>query len=80
VRFEEQDICCGSAGIYNLVEPDAAQALGDRKIALIDAVQPDVVATANPGCTLQMAAAARRRGRTLTIRHPIELVDASIRG
>jgi glycolate oxidase iron-sulfur subunit len=80
VPFAEQDICCGSAGIYNLVEPDAAQALGDRKVAHIDASQPDVVATANPGCTLQMAAAARRRGRNLTIRHPIELLDASIRG
>jgi glycolate oxidase iron-sulfur subunit len=80
VPFAEQEICCGSAGIYNLVEPDAAQALGDRKVAHIDAAQPDVVATANPGCTLQMTAAARRQGRTLTIRHPIELVDASIRG
>jgi glycolate oxidase iron-sulfur subunit len=80
VPFAEQDICCGSAGIYNLVEPDAAQALGDRKVAHIDASQPDVVATANPGCTLQMAAAARRQGRALTIRHPIELLDASIRG
>jgi glycolate oxidase iron-sulfur subunit len=80
VSFAEQDICCGSAGIYNLVEPGAARALGDRKIAHVAAVQPDVVATANPGCTLQMAAAARRQGRPLTIRHPIELVAASIRG
>ena len=80
VPFAEQDICCGSAGIYNLVEPDAAAALGDRKVAHIDAVQPDVVATANPGCTLQMAAAARRQGRALVIRHPIELVAALIRG
>ncbi len=80
VPFAEQDICCGSAGIYNLVEPDAAQALGDRKVAHIDASRPDVVATANPGCTLQMSAAARRQGRALTIRHPIELLDASIRG
>jgi glycolate oxidase iron-sulfur subunit len=78
VPFAEQDICCGSAGIYNLVEPDAAAALGRRKVAHIDAVQPDVVATANPGCTLQMAAAARRQGRTLVIRHPIELLAASI--
>jgi glycolate oxidase iron-sulfur subunit len=78
VPFAEQDVCCGSAGIYNLVEPDAARALGDRKIAHVDAAQPDVVATANPGCTLQMAAAARRCGRSLTIRHPIELVAASI--
>jgi glycolate oxidase iron-sulfur subunit len=80
VPFAEQDICCGSAGIYNLVEPETARELGDRKVARIVATQPDIVATANPGCTLQMAAAARRAGRTLTIYHPIEILDASIRG
>jgi len=80
VPFAEADLCCGSAGIYNLVEPDAARVLGDRKVAHIAEAQPDVVVTANPGCTLQMAAAARRSGRTLVIRHPIELVDESIRG
>jgi glycolate oxidase iron-sulfur subunit len=80
IPFAEQEICCGSAGIYNLVEPDAAGQLGDRKVGHIDAVQPDVIATANPGCTLQMAAAARRRGRRWPILHPIELLDASIRG
>jgi glycolate dehydrogenase iron-sulfur subunit len=79
VPFAEPEICCGSAGIYNLVEPEAARALGDRKVAHLAAAQPDVVVTANPGCTLQMAAAARRQGRTLTIRHPIELLDAAIR-
>jgi glycolate oxidase iron-sulfur subunit len=76
----EQDICCGSAGIYNLVEPAPARELGDRKVAHIAVTAPDVVATGNPGCTLQMAAAARRAGRTLVIRHPIEILDASIRG
>ena len=60
--FAEQEICCGSAGIYNLVEPDAARELGDRKAGHIDAVNPDVIATANPGCTLQMRAAAARLG------------------
>jgi glycolate oxidase iron-sulfur subunit len=80
LAFAEQDICCGSAGIYNLVEPEPAGQLGDRKVGHIDAVQPDIVATANPGCTLQMAAAARRRGRGWPILHPIEILDASIRG
>ena len=80
IPFAEQEICCGSAGIYNLVEPEAAGQLGDRKVGHIDAVQPDVIATGNPGCTLQMAAAARRRGRRWPIFHPIELLDASIRG
>jgi glycolate oxidase iron-sulfur subunit len=78
--FPEQDICCGSAGIYNLVEPEAARELGDRKVGHIDATRPDIVATANPGCTLQMAAAAARRGHSWPIRHPIEILDASIRG
>ena len=78
--FAEQDICCGSAGIFNLVEPDTARQLGDRKVAFIDATQPDLVATANPGCTLQMSVAAARLGRSWPIRHPIEILDASIRG
>jgi glycolate oxidase iron-sulfur subunit len=76
----EQEICCGSAGIYNLVEPDAARQLGDRKAGHIDAVEPDLIATANPGCMLQMAAASARLGRSWPIRHPIEILDASIRG
>ncbi len=78
--FAEQEICCGSAGIYNLVEPGAAQQLGDRKAGHLAAVQPDVVATANPGCMLQMAAGAARRGEAWPVLHPIELLDASIRG
>jgi glycolate oxidase iron-sulfur subunit len=78
--FAEQEICCGSAGIYNLVEPDAARQLGDRKAGHIAAVRPDVVATANPGCMLQMAAGAARRADTWPVLHPIELLDASIRG
>jgi glycolate oxidase iron-sulfur subunit len=76
----DQDICCGSAGIYNLVEPGTARDLGDRKAAFIDAAQPDLLATANPGCMLQLAAAAARKGRSWPIRHPIEILDASIRG
>ncbi len=78
--FAEQEICCGSAGIYNMVEPEPAAQLGDRKVGCIEAVDPDVVSTANPGCTLQMTAAARRRGKDWPILHPIEILDASIRG
>jgi glycolate oxidase iron-sulfur subunit len=78
--FAEQDICCGSAGIYNLVEPGAARELGDRKAGHIDAVGPDLIATGNPGCMLQLATASVRIGRAWPIRHPIEILDASIRG
>ncbi len=77
--FAEQDICCGSAGIYNLVEPETARSLGDRKVGHVAAVAPDVVATGNPGCILQMASAARRAGKTFQVLHPIELLDASVR-
>jgi glycolate oxidase iron-sulfur subunit len=76
----EQDICCGSAGIYNLVEPDAAADLGARKVRNIAALAPDVVATANPGCMMQIAAAAGQAGHSWRVMHPVELIDASIRG
>jgi glycolate oxidase iron-sulfur subunit len=80
VPFAEPDMCCGSAGIYNLVQPDAARDLGMRKVQHLAAAAPDVVASANPGCTLQIAASATALGRAFSVLHPIELVDASIRG
>jgi len=76
----EQELCCGSAGIYNIVQPEAARALGDRKAANVLATEPDVYASANPGCLVQLTAAFRRAGASLPAFHPIELVDASIRG
>jgi glycolate oxidase iron-sulfur subunit len=80
VEPAEQELCCGSAGIYNLVQPEAARALGDRKAAKVLDVAPDVYTSANPGCLLQVSAALRRAGRPITAAHPIELLDASIRG
>jgi glycolate oxidase iron-sulfur subunit len=80
LTLPEADICCGSAGIYNLVEPDTAEQLGARKARLIDSVKPDLVATANPGCTIQLRAASSRLGRAWPIRHPIEILDAALRG
>jgi glycolate oxidase iron-sulfur subunit len=76
----EQEICCGSAGIYNIVEPHAAQELGDRKAGHVLATEPDAYASGNPGCLVQVTAALRRAGRPTPAFHPIELVDASIRG
>ena len=73
----EAELCCGSAGIYNLVMPEAGEELGRRKIANIVSVAPDAVATANPGCLLQIR---RYLPQELPMFHPIELVDASIRG
>ena len=77
---EEQEICCGSAGIYNIVEPHAAQELGDRKAGHVLATEPNAYASGNPGCLVQVTAALRRAGRPIPAFHPIELVDASIRG
>jgi glycolate oxidase iron-sulfur subunit len=80
VEPAEQDLCCGSAGIYNLVQPEAARELGDRKAANVLATGAAAYAAANPGCLVQVSAALRRAGHPLPTLHPIELVDASIRG
>jgi glycolate oxidase iron-sulfur subunit len=75
VPLAEADICCGSAGLFNLVEPEMATALGQRKAAHITDAQPDIVVTSNPGCLLQMRAAMRTAARRPEIIHLIELVD-----
>jgi glycolate oxidase iron-sulfur subunit len=72
------EICCGSAGIYNLVQPEAAAELGARKAANLVATGADAVAAGNPGCALQIA--AHLDGRELPIFHPMTLLDHSIRG
>jgi glycolate oxidase iron-sulfur subunit len=76
----EPEICCGSAGIYNLVQPATAAQLGQRKVRNLAALTPDIIATGNPGCTLQIAAAARDLGWRWPVLHPVELLDASFRG
>jgi glycolate oxidase iron-sulfur subunit len=80
VEPAEQDLCCGSAGVYNVTQPDAARELGDRKASHVLATGPDAYASANPGCLVQVAQALGRAGRPLPAFHPVELLDASIRG
>jgi glycolate oxidase iron-sulfur subunit len=77
---DEQAICCGSAGIYNLTQPEAARELGERKAANVAATGADAYASANPGCLVQVSTHLRRAGRALPTLHPVELLDASIRG
>jgi glycolate oxidase iron-sulfur subunit len=79
-EIPEAAICCGSAGIYNLVQPDAANALGDRKAQLITPLNAEVVATGNPGCLLQLQSSLARQGQVTPVVHTIQLIDASIRG
>ena len=80
LEIPEAAVCCGSAGIYNLVQPEAAAELGDRKVSHVAEVNPDMVVSANPGCLLQLQSALARAGRKVPVHHGIELVDASIRG
>ena len=80
VEPSEQDICCGSAGIYNVVQPDAARELGERKARNVLATGAQVLASGNPGCLVQLATTLQRLESPLPAVHPIELVDASIRG
>jgi glycolate oxidase iron-sulfur subunit len=70
--------CCGSAGIYNLMEPASADEIGRRKAERVAATKADLLASANPGCTLQIRRALLRRGIVLPSLHPIEILDASI--
>jgi glycolate oxidase iron-sulfur subunit len=83
LEIPETAICCGSAGIYNLVEPKTANELADRKARLIaeesEGGPPDAVATGNVGCLLQLRAALERQGRRIPVLHTVQFLDASIR-
>ncbi|MGF1648782.1 MAG: (Fe-S)-binding protein [Kineosporiaceae bacterium] len=76
----DAEICCGSAGIYNVLHPGAAGELGDRKATGILATGADTVVTANPGCLLQIRSALERADHPLRLVHTVEVLDASIRG
>jgi glycolate oxidase iron-sulfur subunit len=80
VEVEEANLCCGSAGVYNLLNPEPASQLGDRKVEKLLATKAEAVISANPGCLLQLTSGLRRRGlRSIPTFHMIELLDASIR-
>jgi glycolate oxidase iron-sulfur subunit len=74
------ELCCGSAGIYNLTHPDAAAELGRRKAEHLLATGAQAIAAANPGCTLQIQAHLRKLSRPLPVHHPMELLHRSIQG
>ncbi len=80
VEPAEWEICCGSAGIYNLLQPEAGRDLGRRKAENLLQTGAEAIVSGNPGCTLQIAAHLREQGRPLPIHHPVELLDRSIRG
>jgi glycolate oxidase iron-sulfur subunit len=78
VEIEDKGRCCGSAGTYNLFEPEMAAELGLLKSVSIEATGASVVAAGNPGCLLQIDAALRQTGSVVRSRHTIELLDASL--
>jgi glycolate oxidase iron-sulfur subunit len=73
----EWEICCGSAGLYNMLEPEPAAELGQRKVANLRATGAQAVVAGNPGCALQITAHSEGQ---LPVYHPVELLDASISG
>ncbi|MBK1784270.1 (Fe-S)-binding protein [Prauserella cavernicola] len=77
VDLPEAELCCGSAGIYNMVQPEPAAELGERKAENIRTVDPDVLVTANPGCLLQIG---RYLDGDIPMLHPVQVLDASLRG
>jgi len=77
VEHEDADRCCGSAGIYGLLEPALSRAVLDRKIAALRAVAPAAIVTGNPGCAMQLGAGLRAVGDRTPVMHPVELLDRS---
>jgi glycolate oxidase iron-sulfur subunit len=80
VEVPDAGTCCGSAGVYNLLQPEAASELGGRKAEAVLAAGAPLLITANPGCSLQIASALAERGEHVAVAHTAEVLDASIRG
>ncbi|MDP9400645.1 MAG: heterodisulfide reductase-related iron-sulfur binding cluster [Actinomycetota bacterium] len=74
----EWELCCGSAGVYNLVKPTPARQLGERKVANLRATGAQAVAAANPGCALQIQAVSAAEGTPLPVFHPMEILHAAL--
>jgi glycolate oxidase iron-sulfur subunit len=75
VELGEADVCCGSAGSYNLTEAAMARRLRERKIDHIAATGASCVVVGNPGCALQIRAGLMARGLDVRVAHPVELLD-----
>jgi glycolate oxidase iron-sulfur subunit len=80
LEVPDAEQCCGSAGVYNLIQPESAEQIGTRKVDNVLSISPELLVSGNPGCTLQIRAKLRDRGLDLPALHPIEVLDLSIRG
>jgi len=79
-ELTEADICCGSAGTYNLLHPEPARELGERKASAVLATGAQLMVTANPGCWMQVATTLARMGERLPVAHTVQVLDAAISG
>jgi glycolate oxidase iron-sulfur subunit len=79
VEGPDADWCCGSAGIYNLTHPELSREMLDRKMKTIIPLDPDVIASGNPGCLMQIRAGAARWGLRAEVQHPVELLAMGYR-
>ena len=80
VELRDAGMCCGSAGVYNLLQPEAARELGSRKADSVTASGASLLISANPGCTLQISSALSAQGISVRTAHTAEILDASING
>jgi glycolate oxidase iron-sulfur subunit len=79
-EMRESSLCCGSAGIYNIIRRDMANDLGDRKASRIGETNADEVVTANPGCHMQLRSSLERNGIRMPVKHIVELLDEAYGG
>jgi glycolate oxidase iron-sulfur subunit len=80
VEMKESSLCCGSAGIYNLIRRDMANDLGDRKADHVMETTASEVITANPGCAMQLRTSLRRNGSSIRVRHIVDILDEAYGG
>ncbi len=73
-------LCCGSAGVYNMLQPDVANELGQQKVDNLLNTGANLIASPNPGCALQILKHLNLKGKEIMVKHPMELLDSSIRG
>jgi glycolate oxidase iron-sulfur subunit len=79
-EIPEAELCCGSAGVWNILNPEPARELGDRKARNIATTGAALMVTANPGCLMQVRSSLRRQGADIGLAHTVEVLDTSIRG
>ena len=75
VEMPRADSCCGSAGVYNVTQNEISMKILDEKMEYVAMVEPEIIATANVGCMLQLAVGAKRKGMKTEVVHVVELLD-----